>query len=125
LRFQDLLDQRLDRAPFGVVGEIQLLPGVVQLPLHHLRGINIATIAAAVPASATTATATAKAATTAVAKAAAAIAAASVNLRESVAKAQSKGHGHRAHCYHVIQSHRMFFVVFGFVWFSRMHGPRH
>jgi hypothetical protein len=97
-----------------------LLPVVVQLALHHLRGIKIAAIAA-VPSS----TAVAKAAAIAATEAAAAVAAAGVNLRKGVAKAQSEGHGHRAHCYHVIQSHRMFFVVFGFVWFSRMHGPRH
>jgi hypothetical protein len=95
--------------------------------LHHLRGIEIAAIATAVPSSTAVAKATAIAATeaaAAVAQAAASVAAASVNLRKGVANAHSEGHGHRAHRYHAIQSHRMFFVVFGFVWFSWMRGLR-
>jgi hypothetical protein len=83
--------------------------------LLHLRGIEIAAITAAVPASATVAKATAIAAT---------VAATIVNLRESVANAQSKGQGHRAHRNHASQFHRMFFVVFGFAWFSWLHGQR-
>ena len=113
LRFHDLLDQWLDCAPVGIVGDIQLLPIVVQLPLHHLRRIEIAAVATAVPASAATTKAAAVATTkpttaTAIAEAAATVAAAIiVDLRECVAKAQSEGQGHRAHRHHAIQFHNL------------------
>src|SRR5208282_5685945 len=102
LRIQDLLEKRLDRTPVRVVWKIKLLPDVVQSALLHLRGIEIAAVAAAVPASAPVAKAATIAATTAVA-------ATSVNLREGVAKAHSEGQGHRAHRNHAIQFHKTFF----------------
>jgi len=66
LRFHDLLDKRLDRAPVGVVGETEFVLDALLHLLHHLSRIKIPalTLAARSAAIATVATAvTATAAT--------------------------------------------------------------
>ena len=66
LGFHDLLDERLDRAPVGVVGKTEFVLDALLHLLHHLGRIKIPTLTLAAIAAAVTTIATAVTATAAI-----------------------------------------------------------
>ena len=99
-------DQRFNRRPFRVVGEIQTIANAVHHALLHRRRIKISALTALTiaPLAATLAAA--------IIISAIAVAAAIVLLRERVAEAQSQRRRNRAQCDNTIQFHFIFLVMF-------------
>ena len=84
------MDERLHRAPFGVVGKVEVLTVAVHHALLHLRGVESAAAAAAAATTATTATTTSAATTTATA----------AGLRVNLSGAQQNCGSHASQCQH-------------------------